>query len=686
MLNLAEELLLLVMDEGGGEAAGVPARTLGYALAGAALLELALQGRINASPEALEVADPTPLNDSLLDPVLSDIVAVSKEGNRNPEFWVRRVAERSEELRSLTLERLAAAGVVEADDAGLFSLSRLAARGRRRPATGGQHEQEVWFRVLRAIFSDAIPDTRDVVIISLAQACNIFQRILPPIGYAEARERIELISQREPLSRSVIDGIRNLTLAEAYARRRAIQEKGGGWPRASGHLPIIGHMLQFRNTINGFLTEQYRSLGPVFEISLLSKKWLVLAGPEANRFLLQEGKNCLNTDHVAWQGFAQQFGSTRALAGMDGPEHTRLRQLMRDGYSRGQLVKDLPQAVAIVENEMRQWPEDRPVSVYPSVQRMVVEQLGTLMSGISPQGRLEDILTFAHALEMVYMARMYPRFMAHTPKVRRARRRVEALFERVLAAHEPTLRAGGTPNLSDTLMEMRHSAPDFITDTDLFVDAMGPFLAGADTSSSATSFMLYSLLKHPDVLERVRAEADELFSNGSPTAAGINNMPVTQRAIQETLRLHPVVPVMVRTVVNSFEFAGYWIPAGTSVWVAMPVSHHLPELYPDPERFDIDRFLPERREHGQPGAYAPFGFGAHSCLGQGAAQVQMTLIIATILHRSEIALDPPDYRMKLDSIPIPTPNRSFKIRLTRWRPSGSSAAQARHDRGKAAYE
>ncbi len=493
---------------------------------------------------------------------------------------------------------------------------------------------------------------------------------MPADEYEEARERIEIISRLEMISRSVIDGIRNLTLAEAYARRRGIQQKGGGWPRASGHLPIIGHVLQFRNTINGFLTEQYRNLGPVFEVSLLGKKWLVLAGPEANRFLMREGRDCLHNDHVAWQGFAQQFGSTRALAGMDGPEHVRLRRLMRDGYSRGQLVKDIPQAVAIIENEMAQWLENRPVSVYPSVQRMVVDQLGTLMSGISPREHVDDILTFIHALEMVYMARMYPKFMAYTPKVRRARRRVEALFEQVLAAHEPTLRSEETPNLSDILMETRLSAPDFITDTDLFVDSIGPYLAGADTSSSATSFMLYSLLKHPDVLERVRKEADHLFADGAPTAAGLNDMPVTQRAIQETLRLHPIVPVMVRTVANSFEFADYWIPAGTSVWVAMPVSHHLPEFYPDPERFDIDRFLPERREHGQPGAYTPFGFGPHSCLGQGAAQAQMTLIIATILHRAEIALDPPDYQMKLDSIPVPSPNRSFKIRLTRWRHKG----------------
>ena len=179
------------------------------------------------------------------------------------------------------------------------------------------------------------------------------------------------------------------------------------------------------------------------------------------------------------------------------------------------------------------------------------------MSGFFPEDYIDDIIDFIHALEMVYIANLYPKFMAHTLKIRRARRRVEELFERMLAAHEPSLRVGETLNLSDTLTEMRRSSPDFITDKNLFVDFMGLFLAGADTSSSATFFMLYSLLKHPDVLAQVREEADQLFANETPTANGLRDLPVSYRAIQEALRLHPIVPVMVRTVANSFEFSGY---------------------------------------------------------------------------------------------------------------------------------
>ncbi len=671
MITFAEELLLLVMDEEYGEALNIPARTLSYALAGASLMDLALENRIDTGVEALVVTNPEPLGDSLLDPMLADIVALP--GNpRTPDFWVRRVAERSEELRIATLERLAARGIVEADDSGFFSFSRLAQRGRRYSATQVQQEQPVRLRILQVIFSDEIPDIRDIVIIGLAHACGIFPFILSEAEYQEARERIEFISRLELLSRSVIEAIQNLTLAESQALRRTIQEKGGGWPRASGYLPFIGHILQLREGTEAFLTEQYRRLGPVFEISLFSRKYLTLAGPEANRFFLRSGKDYLQASREIWPDFCQEFGATKVIAALDGAEHLRLRKAMRDGYSRKPLLQNLSETVAIIDYEMSQWPMNHPITGFYHIQRMGMYQLGLVMAGTPARDHVKDLIDFLHALEFTLLMRMYPKFMLRMPKVRRARARIRLLFERVLMAHEPTLRAGEEPNLVDALMELRHSSPEFMTDTDLLVNVMGPYLAGADTSTGAASFMLYMLLKRPDLLEPVREEADRLFADGTPTPEGLQNMPVTQRVILETLRLYPIVPIQPRTAVNTFNFGGYWIPAGTEVWLAMTVPHHLPEIYRDPDEFDIDRFTPERREHSQPGVFAPFGLGMHSCLGQGAAQIQMALLVATILHRAEIALDPPDYELKISHTPMPKPNPGFRFRVLKWRhtPSG----------------
>ncbi len=666
-VTVAEELLLLSMDEEYGEAITIPARNLGYALAGAVLMELSLKERIDTDSNTLIVTNPEPVGDDLLDPVLADIVETSGEP-RNPEFWVRRVAGRSEDLRRQTLGRLAEQGVVEADDSGLFSLSRNARHARYRSAPQSEHKATgIRSRISQVIFSDEIPDIRSIVIIGLAHACDMFKHILSETEAEAASERIELVSRLELLNRQVVDAIQNLTLVESQSLRRTIEESGGGWPRAAGHLPLLGHALQFRNGLQNFFVKQYLELGPVFEVSALGRKQVVLAGPEANKFYQREGKDYIQSSRTIWPGFTEQYGANKVLPSLDGADHLRLRKALRDSYSRRVLLHHLPEATAVIDSELADFSLDRPYAVQRLTQRIVVQQLGILMAGTTSREYVDDIAKYTRMLVMVDMLHLYPKIITYRPKYRRATSRVRELFEHLIATHDTGSSKLEGHDLIDALVELRRSSPDFLTDTDLFLNMMGPYLAGIDTSSSSTSFMLYALLKQPELLEQVREEADQAFRNGIPTAEDLRNMPITHNVIMETLRLYPIVPVVPRTVVNSVNFGGYWIPAGTDIWLAIVVPHHLPEIYSDPEVFDIDRFSPERQEHKQPGAFAPFGLGMHSCIGQGAAQAQIALMVSTILHRAEISLDPPDYQLKVKYLPVPRPSFDFRIRISNWR-------------------
>ncbi|MCB0026235.1 MAG: cytochrome P450, partial [Caldilinea sp.] len=115
------------------------------------------------------------------------------------------------------------------------------------------------------------------------------------------------------------------------------------------------------------------------------------------------------------------------------------------------------------------------------------------------------------------------------------------------------------------------------------------------------------------------------------------------------------------------EFGGYTIPAGREVIIATTVPHHLAEYFPDPDRFDIDRYTAERNEHRRPGVYAPFGMGPHTCLGQGLAEMQMALVIATLFHYAEVKLSPPDYELGFDPVPTLSPDRKMHFEVVRWR-------------------
>ena len=157
----------------------------------------------------------------------------------------------------------------------------------------------------------------------------------------------------------------------------------------------------------------------------------------------------------------------------------------------------------------------------------------------------------------------------------------------------------------------------------------------------------------------------------------------------ETLRLYPPLAAFQRTVSNAFEFAGCRVPAGTRITIPFTLPHYMPAYFPDPLRFDIDRFAPPRNEHKQPWVYLPYGLGTHRCLGGHLAEFLMKAAMTVILHDVELVLDPPDYTLsdwKIRFLPTRHPGRSFRFRLVRRRsphilsgiPSGGLLAVKTH--------
>ena len=661
MLRFAEELLVLITDAENRDPVHIPDRTLNYALAGAVLMDLALEDRIDTDMDALYVTDPTPVGDDLLDPALEEIV---EEPDTLPtETWIARLAERGGDLRALAMDRLVAAGILEVDDGGVFSISRWVARSRRYPTLDGKAGREIQSRMMGLLLTDEVPSPRDAVIISLAHACGVFRRMLTPSEYAEVEERIELISGLELVTRATAAAIRNVSLAESRRLQRIVRERGGGWPKASGWLPLVGHAHRLRRNPAAFLTEQYLEHGPVFEVSVLGRTIVVIAGRDANLFVNKEGRLHMRSRDT-WQAWSDLTGTSKLLIGLDGADHRRLRSTHRRAYSRNFILERMPEVVAVVDRELAALPLDRPHVVFPFMQRVVVEQITLLTTGTSCRDHIGDLLAFNAAMLRITFAG-YPKSVFRTPRMKRARRRLEKLMERVLAEHETRPTGRKAPDLIDDLIELHRSAPDFLTAADMFITPMGPFLVAVDTVSSITSYAFYALLRDPELLARARAEADELFAAGDPTPEGVRSMTTILGVVMETLRLYPLTALM-RTVTNTFEFAGYHIPAGTRVMIPASVPHRLPEFFPDPERFDADRYSPERREHLQQGAYSPFGLGHHACLGRLLAEVQMVLTLGTLLHRTEIVQEAPDYRLRTIHKPGPRPDDGFKVRF-RWR-------------------
>ena len=127
--------------------------------------------------------------------------------------------------------------------------------------------------------------------------------------------------------------------------------------------------------------------------------------------------------------------------------------------------------------------------------------------------------------------------------------------------------------------------------------------------------------------------------------------------------MYPVAPALVRTTTAPFVFEGYRVPAGEAIIIATTLTHHLPDVFPEPKKFDIDRYSEGRNEHLRPGAFAPFGAGEHRCLGAVFGEWQVALLLATIVHHADLELDPPDYSLKIIHDPNPKPDSDFGVRV-----------------------
>ena len=477
------------------------------------------------------------------------------------------------------------------------------------------------------------------------------------------RERIDLVCRLDLIGREVAAAIRQVETVPPLAPTSV--RPAAEIPQAAG-LPLLGNVFGMAGDLRGFLLGEYRKHRPIFRVRALHYRWVALVGPEANVFAAQNSATLFRS-WEQYHEFGSALGAHRVLLSMDGPEYIRMRRLLVNGYSPKMLESHLDLAHDVTLRAIEEWPQGRPIEIQRAMQQIITEQIGMFCSDLSSEEYFDDLVYFLAMMIQMNITKRLPKVMERLPKYRRSGRRMEELYERIMESHRPEKREGQPPDFVDVLLEANQADPQFLPETDLFANVLAPYLVGMDTSASVCAFMLYALLKHPDIMERVREEVDEIYEHGPPTPEGLRKLDVTHRVAMETLRMYPVIPALTRTVSNSFEFEGYRVPARSEILLGTTVGHHLPEYFPEPHRFDIERYSPGRAEHQQPGAFAPFGVGRHRCIGSGLSELQIVLTLATVVREADLELERPERPLKIKLSPAAHPDASVRMRLVRRR-------------------
>lgn len=659
-MTITEEIVILIMDrETGTFRHALSEHHRDLVIAGAVLMDLALENRIDTDPQRLLLLDPAALNDNILDPVLDDIAAATE--TREPAWWLDRVARRSREILDKAITRLSDRGILSrGEDGGIFR-SRLVSRLRRYTTINGEVRDDIETRVLRTVLGDDIPDARDTLIVALASACNVFEAMLTAEELAEARDRINLLSRLELMGRIVADGVRSVAAPSPSPQTVQPWEE---MPQVRG-LPLIGSGLQMSGDMHEFMLKNYQTHGPIFRIRVPGQEFIVLAGPEGNKFVKDTSAvHFRNSDLMT--NFCVAMGAHHGVVALDGPEHLRMRKLLAKGYGPKYFADRLGAVHEVTRSAVAGWPDGHPIGIQDAMKRIIAEQIGLVSTGASSKDHFDDLCVYLDTLIAVHMMEYLPKLVKRLPRFRRAERRLKELADNILAAHAPEKREGKEPDLVDHLLEMNRLDPQLLPETDLFFNVVAPFFGGLDTSANSCAFALYALFKNPQLLQRVQAEADEMFERGPPSREGLKNLDVTHRVVLETLRMYPVTSVAFRIVTNSFAFAGYRVPAGKQVLIVNSVGNHLPDCFPEPRKFDIERWAAPQSPAAK-AAYEPFSVGRHRCLGASLAGLQVAFTIATILREVDLVLDNPDRAPKIIHLPTRHFAGSTTMRIVRRR-------------------
>ena len=660
-IRIAEELVLLMLDERSGYLEMVPGWDFSCVMAGAVLADLALERRIETDLERLYLVDATPTGDGLLDPTLADIAESDEKSDA--QFWIERNTRHADEIVASTLDRLVERNILTHESGGFWGLSRSVSRSGTYPTAAVETRKESKTRILSVILHDEIPDPRDAILVALMHTCGGFKLLLEEEDYEERLDRIELVAKLDLIGRTVAAAVKDSTAVPKT--RVAVQAKP---------IPKLGwlDLLRKRDFRAGNLTrgmyEIYREHGPVVRtpFKMRGSPMVALLGPRTNQWINRHGRFYLRTkDYIS--DFEGVFGAGRTMPGMDGAEHYRLRKELGSAYSRTALTRRLPEVLDLGRKSLGRWKEGDVFPATEALRNHVAGQVTQLLIGVDCSDYADEILAYEKRALTTHVQGSLPKFMLSTPRMKRYAKRVTELYEAIVATHTPAQRRGKLPDFADRILELHKSDPQFLPQTDLVF----PFVAGVSAAiylGNALSFAVYNMVRYPDLHARIRDEAEAIFGNGrEPRAEDFSHetIDVTIRHCMECSRLYPVIPVQLRTVMNECVVAGFQIPAKTMVLICSTAPHYDGELHPDPLKFDIDRYLPDRAEHLTPGAYAPYGLGTHTCLGSRWAELQLAINLLLIAYHLTLEIVPADYQLKIDPVPKAAPNKKLSFRVAR---------------------
>jgi cytochrome P450 len=283
--------------------------------------------------------------------------------------------------------------------------------------------------------------------------------------------------------------------------------------------------------------------------------------------------------------------------------------------------------------------------VAEEMMRLTLEIVGKTLFDAELGGDADDVgeaLTRSMTEMMNGLVRLVPMPpIIPTPgnlRLRRAVRKLDEVVYRLIRERRASNTDRG--DLLGMLLATRHEDDGSpLTDREIRDQSMTLMLAGHETTANALAWTLYLLARSPDQRTRLEREVDTVLSGRGVTSADLPSLPLSLQAIKEGMRLYPPAYVIGRKATREVSIGGFRVPKGRVVLVNITGIHRRADAFPNPERFDIDRFTPEREKKLPQLAYMPFGAGARVCIGNHFATMEAHVALVTLMQYVRIDLE-----------------------------------------------
>ncbi|HSN23608.1 MAG TPA: cytochrome P450, partial [Methylomicrobium sp.] len=405
-------------------------------------------------------------------------------------------------------------------------------------------------------------------------------------------------------------------------------------PKMPGAVPLLGHMFAFGKNPFEYMMTLRKTLGEIGEFRMFHQKMVLMTGPEANEAFFRAPDAQLDQSQ-AYKIMTPIFGKGVVF---DAPPHKKDQQLkmlmpvLRDKPMRGyaQVI------VQEVEQIISRWGDQGEIDLLEFMKELTIYTSSHCLLGDEFRYELnEEFAKIYYDLEKGVnpLAFVFP--YLPLPVFRRrdkARARLQELVTGIIAkrAQKPEK----SEDAFQMLIDAKYDDGSGLSAHEITGMLIGTIFAGHHTTAGTAAWTLLELARRPEYMKRVLNELDAHFgAEGQVTFQSLREIPVLENVIKEVLRLHPPLIFLIRKVMQDFHFKDYTVKAGKYVCTSPRVSHRIADIFPDPEKFDPDRYSEARQEDARPFSWIAFGGGKHKCSGNAFAMLQLKAIFCILLRR-----------------------------------------------------